>query len=176
MKWTKEQEDLFYRVYTEVFPIIARVTARITNSREAAEEVCHEAMIRYYHRLDQIPDENQAKYWLIRVSKNLALNYVKRKKRERKAYERLLKEPVRDQKSGEDLTIRSETREEVQQALEKIPEKYRVVLVMKEYGDLSYREIGEVLGLSEGNVKVRAFRGREKLAEVLKRGGSGYGA
>jgi RNA polymerase sigma-70 factor (ECF subfamily) len=163
-------------VYKDVFPIIARVTARITSSQEAAEEVCHEAMIRYYNRLDQIPDENQAKYWLIRVSKNLALNYIKRKKRERIAYERLLKEPKRDQKSGEELTIRSETLEEVQQALQQVPEKYRVVLVMKEYGDLSYREIGEVLGLSEGNVKVRAFRGREKLAGLLKRGGGGYGA
>ena len=172
MNWSKEEEARFYRVYKEVFPIIARVTARITNSQEAAEEVCHEAFIRYYHRLDQIPDEAQAKYWLIRVSKNLSLNYIKRKKREKRAYERLLKEPRREEKSGETLVIRREMKKEVKAALEKIPEKYRVVLVMKEYGDLSYREIGEALGLSEGNVKVRAFRGREKLAALLQEGGT----
>lgn len=175
MNWSKEQETRFHRVYKEVFPIIARVTTRITNSREAAEEVCHEAFIRYYNRLDQIPDEPQAKYWLIRVSKNLALNYIKRKKREKKAYERLLKEPKREQKSGETITLQKETRQEVQEALEKIPEKYRVILIMKEYGDLSYKEIGEALGLTEGNVKVRAFRGREKLAAILQQGGS-YGS
>ncbi len=175
MKWNREQETRFQRVYEEVFPIIARVTSRITNSTEAAEEICHEAFIRYYHRLDQIPDEPQAKYWLIRVSKNLALNYIKRKKREKKAYERLLKEPSREQRSGETITIRKETRQEVQRALEQIPEKYRVVLIMKEYGDLSYKEIGDVLGLTEGNVKVRAFRGREKLAGLLQQGGT-YGA
>lgn len=171
MSWSREQEELFRRVYDEVFPIIVRVTARITSSWEAAEEVCHEALIRYYHRLDQIPDQAQAKYWLIRVSKNLALNYIKRKKRERKAYERVLREPQREQVSGETLSIREESLKEVKDALEQIPEKYRTVLVMKEYGGMSYKEIGDILGLSEGNVKVRAFRGREKLLELLKDGG-----
>ncbi|NCN04486.1 MAG: RNA polymerase sigma factor [Spirochaetales bacterium] len=175
MNWSKDQEARFHRVYKEVFPIITRVTSRITNSTEAAEEVCHEAFIRYYARLDQIPDEPQAKYWLIRVSKNLALNYIKRKKREKRAYERLLKEPTREVQSGETLVVRKETRKEVQEALEQIPEKYRVILIMKEYGDLSYKEIGEALGLTEGNVKVRAFRGREKLAALLQQGGN-YGS
>ena len=49
-----------------------------------------------------------------------------------------------------------------------IPYNLRVVLILKEYGKMSYKEIGAALGISEGNVKVRVFRGREKLAKLLK--------
>jgi len=43
----------------------------------------------------------------------------------------------------------------------------RMVLILKEYGDMNYKEIGKVLGISEGNVKVRVFRARERLASLL---------
>ena len=48
-----------------------------------------------------------------------------------------------------------------------LPEKLRVVLIFKEYGEMNYKEIGRVLGISEGNVKVRVFRAREQLAILL---------
>ena len=44
----------------------------------------------------------------------------------------------------------------------------RTVLVLKEYGQLNYKEIGSILGITEGNVKVRVFRARERLLELLK--------
>jgi RNA polymerase sigma-70 factor (ECF subfamily) len=43
-------------------------------------------------------------------------------------------------------------------------------LIFKEYGDLNYKEIGRILGISEGNVKVRVFRARERLSAILNRG------
>ncbi len=49
-----------------------------------------------------------------------------------------------------------------------LPYKLRVVLVLKEYEGLSYREIGSIMGISEGNVKVRVYRGREKLEKIFK--------
>jgi RNA polymerase sigma factor (sigma-70 family) len=55
----------------------------------------------------------------------------------------------------------------VQEALNRLPAKMRMVLILREYGDLNYREIAGILGISEGNVKVRAFRARERLAQLL---------
>ena len=63
--------------------------------------------------------------------------------------------------------MEKETREEIRRALERLPENLRMVLVLKEYGELNYREIGRVLGISEGNVKVRVFRARERLTGLL---------
>lgn len=166
----REREEAFQHVYEDTFPILVRVVYRITGNMDAAEEICQEAFIRYYQRMDSIPDAQQGKYWLIRVSKNLALNHEKRKGRERRAYERAFHEPSQHMKSGEDQVLRGESVDTVQHALDTIPEKLRTVLILKEYGDLSYKEIGRVLGISEGNVKIRVFRAREKLMNNLNAG------
>ena len=44
---------------------------------------------------------------------------------------------------------------------------FREVLILREYGDLNYKEIGKTLGITEGNVKVRVFRAREQLSKLL---------
>ena len=160
----------FERVYEHVYPIIIRIVYRITGRQDVAEELCQEAFIKYYQRMDSFPDVDQAKYWLIRVAKNLALNSAKRSGRERRAYERVYHEPQRTARSGEDEVIRQESEEEVQSALQLLPDKMRTVLVLKEYGQLNYREIGAILGITEGNVKVRVFRARERLLEILTGG------
>jgi RNA polymerase sigma-70 factor (ECF subfamily) len=64
--------------------------------------------------------------------------------------------------------LREETMELVQEALASLPPKLKEVLVLKEYGELNYVEIGKVLGISVANVKVRVHRARERLAKLLE--------
>ncbi|MBN1523315.1 MAG: RNA polymerase sigma factor [Spirochaetales bacterium] len=162
-------ERRFNREYKELFPIIFRVALRVTGDCDAAEDLCHDAFIKYYQRHEPLPDTDQAKYWLIRVVKNMSLNYAKRKTRERKAIGKLQKiEPVFAD-SEEKRVLENETKKEVQDALDKLPYKLRAVLVFKEYGGLNYRDIGKLMGISEGNVKVRVFRAREQLGKILSR-------
>ena len=157
----------FRRLYETVFPILFRVSCRITNNEEAAEDLCQEAFFRLYEKNMVFPNQEEAKYWLIRVVKNASLNYAKRKVREGKAYQRVFREDTRKEETGENILLKKETQEEVREALEKLPEKFKVVLILKEYGELNYKEIGRSLGISEGNVKVRVFRARERLAGLL---------
>jgi len=157
----------FRKLYETVFPILFRVAYRIAGSEEAAEDLCQEAFFRLHEKNMSFPSSDEAKYWLIRVVKNAALNYAKRKVRERKAYQRAFREDTRTVETGENVLVKKETREEVREALEKLPENLRVVLILKEYGELNYKEIGRSLGISEGNVKVRVFRARERLAGIL---------
>ena len=158
----------FRRLYETVFPILFRVAYRITSSEDAAEDLCQEAFFRLYEKNMVFPSPDEAKYWLIRVVKNAALNYAKRKVRERKAYQRFFREDTKIEETGENLLLKKETREEVKEALAKLPESLRIVMILKEYGELNYKEIGRSLGISEGNVKVRVFRARERLAALLK--------
>jgi len=157
----------FRKMYDAAFPILFRVAYRIANNREAAEDLCQEGFFRLYEKNMVFPNPEEAKYWLIRVVKNAALNYAKRKERERKAYQRAFKEDHRQEETGEGLLVKKETRIEVKEALDKLPENLRMVLVLKEYGDMNYKEISKVLGINEGNVKVRVFRARERLAALL---------
>jgi RNA polymerase sigma factor (sigma-70 family) len=158
----------FDTVYETLFPIIYRIAYRIVGEGSAAEDVSQEAFIKYYERETPLPDLNQTKYWLIRVVKNLSYNYEKKKARERKIFLKLKEESSQVTESGEKDVIKKEIKKNVQEALQELPYNLRVVLVLKEYGGLSYKEIGSIVGISEGNVKVRVFRGREKLAKVLK--------
>lgn len=163
--------DFFTNVYNHAFPVVFRVVYRIVNSQELAEEICHDAFLRFYQRVDSFPDVDQATYWLLRVGKNLAFNVSKRKSRERNAYERVLYEPKRELEFADTAILRRESMEAVQRALETLPQNLREVLVLKEYGDLSYQEIAQILHISEGNVKVRAHRGRLRLAKALEEKG-----
>ena len=166
--WSSTPE--FRRLYDSAFPVLFRVAYRVTNSTEAAEDLCQESFFRLYEKNMVFPNPEEAKYWLIRVVKNASLNYAKRKERERKAYQRAFREDFRQEESGEGLLVKKETSEDVQKALDKLPENLRMVLILKEYAEMNYKEIGRVLGISEGNVKVRVFRARERLAALLQGG------
>jgi RNA polymerase sigma factor (sigma-70 family) len=158
----------FNKIYEALFPIIFRVAYRIVGTADIAEDVTHDAFIKYYERKEPLPDLDQTKYWLIRVVKNLSLNYTKKRAREKRAYEKYRDNTYRHPESGEDITLKKEMSKDVKEALDMLPENLRLVLVLKEYADLNYKEIGKVLGISEGNVKVRVFRGRERLLRILK--------
>ena len=76
-------------------------------------------------------------------------------------------EDHRKQDSGETELLKKETQKKTKEALDKLPENLRMVLILREYAELNYKEIGRVLGITEGNVKVRVFRAREQLAKLI---------
>jgi len=161
------REGLFDKVYESLYPVLFRIAYRITGNRTQAEDLCHEAFIKYLQREEPLPDLEQTKYWLIRVLKNFSLNYEKKRSREKRAYGRLQKITKKFSEASDNEFFKEETRNIVQEALNRLPAKLRMVLVLKEYGDLGYKEIAKIMGISEGNVKVRAFRARERLAQML---------
>lgn len=170
----KEQDDrqvIFDRVYRDNAGLLLRIATRITGSDVSGEDVCQEAFFRYYERIGSVPTGEEARYWLIRVVKNLSFNHEKRRARERNAYWKLGRQPLREQyNEGEENVLVREGRQAVRDALDKLPPKYRIVLILKEYEKMSYKEIGESLNLSESNVKVRVFRAREQLSKLLVKG------
>ncbi|MFQ3621046.1 MAG: RNA polymerase sigma factor [Spirochaetales bacterium] len=164
----KKTLDNFHLFYNRVFPQIYRFLHRITKDSMVAEELCQETFIKYLGRKEPFPKEEDARFWVFRVAKNLALNYVKRSGREQKAYERKLKEPTVPVESGEETVLKQEATNYVLKALNQLPKSFREVLILKEYGDLNYQEIASILHISKANVKVRVYRARERLAQYFK--------
>jgi RNA polymerase sigma-70 factor (ECF subfamily) len=166
-------EEVFGELYNTVFPILFLIAWRITGQEEEAEDVIVDAFAKIPERNMDFPSLDDAKYWLIRVVKNAALNAAKRKSRERRAYQKAFRNAAISRSSVyEDSAaplIREETRQEMAAALESLPDSLKGPLILKEYGELNYKEIGRVLGISESNVKVRIFRAREKLAALTAR-------
>lgn len=157
----------FKTIYDASMQMLYKISYRIVNDEEVAEDLVHDSLIKANEKSLVFPSLNDAKYWLIRVVKNASLNYVKRKDRERKAYEKVLYEDHRKSDSGETDLLKKDSIKKAREALQKLPKNLQEVLMLKEYGDLNYKEIGKILGITEGNVKVRVFRAREQLLKLI---------
>jgi RNA polymerase sigma-70 factor (ECF subfamily) len=160
-------ENDLRRLYDATARLLVRVAERIAGSAEAAEDIVHDSFARLVEKRIAFPSQDDAKFWLIRVVKNGALNYAKRKGREARAYERWLRGERESAPGPDEAMMREDSAQRLRGGLALLPENLRAVLVLKEYGGLNYKEIGRVLGISEGNVKVRAFRAREALLARL---------
>jgi RNA polymerase sigma-70 factor (ECF subfamily) len=162
--------ERFNELYKQFYPVLYRIVYRLTGNAMVAEDISQESFIKYYAALDKLPGGEQDRYWLIRVAKNLAFNYGRKVGREGRALVKIGASEPSSQKSYEEDYIALESKSEVQRALNKLPAKLREVLVLREYANFDYKQIASALKLSESNVKVRIFRGREQLAKLLKGG------
>ena len=161
----------FNRLFAGFFDDLYKIAWRICGREDIAEELAQEAFLRYYRRINKLPSGNEAKFWLIRVVKNLAFNYEKRKGREKEALRAMSAEPSRSSiNDGERKVFEDASKEEIRKALLRIPYKLRVVLILKEFSGYHYAEIARILKISEGNVKIRVFRARAHLSGILKEG------
>ncbi len=161
--------NAFRAVYEANYNLLIKVTYHVVYNLDIAEDLTQEAFERFYVKNMTFPNIEEARYWLLRVAKNLALNHIRRNKREIEMVSKVKLDP-RVKSFNEDGAVvleKAETIEEVRKALLLLPEKLRTVLIMKEYGELDYKGIGKVLGISESNVKIRVFRARKKLEEIL---------
>ncbi|MDX9801070.1 MAG: RNA polymerase sigma factor [Spirochaetia bacterium] len=160
----------FEKLYKTIFPIIYKVAYNIIGESNAAEDVCQEAFIKYYNLKYPLPSLDDAKYWMIRVVKNISFNYCKRESRKKKIFDKMKNDPVYSDITGEKEFLLGETKETVNSMLKQLPEKLKAPLVLREFAGLNYREISKVLGISESNVKVRIFRARETLQKLISPG------
>ena len=161
-----DSED-FRKLYDSTMQLLFKVAYRIVDEEEAAEDLVHDSYIKANEKKLVFPSIDDAKYWLLRVVKNASLNYAKRKVREAKAYHKVLYEGRQQMESGETDLLKKEAVEKAKAALDKLPPKLKEVLILREYADLNYKEIGQTLGITEGNVKVRVFRAREQLSKII---------
>jgi len=153
-------------------------TARYLLGRsEDAEDVTQEAFIRLWHQRDQI-EIASARYWLLRVSRNLCLDALRRRKvrerargpeRDRVGIEipeddgRERRLEVSDLGSGALHTEMALDIQRLVQAMKELKEPQRSIILLREVQDLTYEEIAETLDLSLSAVKVYLHRARKKI-------------
>ena len=94
-------DEDFRAIYEALMPVIYKVAYNIVREGDIAEDICHDSLIKMTEKKMEFPSIDDAKYWLIRVTRNASLNHVKRCGRERKAYAKALKEDTRKVDTGE---------------------------------------------------------------------------
>lgn len=151
---------------------------RMVHSQAVAEELAQEVFLRVYRSRESYRAEAKFTTWLYRIATNLAVNHARDTKHERAAQNVYLDVP--DEETGttpeiadDELTVEQRLlRDERMAAIRKhvmaLPERQRMAVLMHKYQGLDYRQIGEVLKLSESATKSLLFRAYQTLREKLK--------
>ena len=156
-------EEIVKRYQRRVYGVAYRIVRR----HDVADDVAQEAFIRAYQALERFDPGRPFGPWIFRIAANLAVNHV----RSPEARESSLPEGHAETPSAAPDPLggllERESREVLDAALASLPAGQRAVLVLRAVEGLSYREIAEGLGISQGTVMSRLFRARERLATAL---------
>ncbi len=146
---------------------VLRMVVGMTGDIDVAMDIVQESFIRAYHALDRF-EEGQPFYpWLSTIATNLTLNHLRKSKRQIS-----LDDSYREQADPAPDPLEKLQTEENQRrfmdAVQKLPDEYRTVFVLRTFEQLSYDEIAARLKISMGTVDSRLFRARRRLMEELK--------
>ncbi|MGI9104480.1 MAG: RNA polymerase sigma factor [Terriglobales bacterium] len=151
---------------------------RMTHNTSVAEELAQEVFLRVYRSRETYNAEAKFSTWLYRIATNLAVNHARDTKHERP--ELAVNLDVPDAETGvlpdladmtpnaEQVLLRRERLAAIRQHVENLPERQRMAVLMHKYEGMDYRQIAEVLKLSESATKSLLFRAYETLRDKLK--------
>ena len=173
---SEDERDKFERVYNKYRGLMLHKAYGILRDRMLAEDAVSEAFIRIYRNLRKIddPESNRTAAFVSIIARNAALSLLRTRKRT--ADEQSLTDAYIDDADTEEAVLSSLATRDLYTALDALGEDFKRVFVLKYAYDLSHREIGKLLGMSENNVTVRLHRVRKKLAALLPEGGDGLEA
>jgi RNA polymerase sigma-70 factor (ECF subfamily) len=169
MKPVKGDREAFGAIVEQYQRAIFNVAYRMVNDYEDAMDITQSAFIKAYENLDSYDPSHKFFSWLYRIAVNESLNHVSKRKRQT----RLAYEPADSSEYGghgrspDDPVEQSETDAMLQSALVSLKFDYRLVVILRHFLSLSYREIGEIIDVPEKTVKSRLYSARQRLSELL---------
>jgi RNA polymerase sigma-70 factor (ECF subfamily) len=155
---------------------IYRLALRMLNSPQDAEDVLQETFLKAYRGLKFFDGRAKVSTWLFRIGTNEALMLLRKHKPELVSIDEPLETMEGEQEPvqivdwcclPEDELMSKEARDHLSEAVDQLPERLRVVFILRELEDLSTEETADVLGLSETAVKTRLSRARMRLRQDL---------
>ena len=140
---------------------------RMLNNAQDAEDAVQEIFLRAYCRLNTYDPERRLITWLLTIGSNYCIDRLRRRRFNWLTLDDVVFWLPSTRPGPERSAIEGERRAEVQQALQRLPENYRQVTVLRYWNDFSYQEIAQATGLTERAVKTRLHRARKMLSDVL---------
>ena len=151
---------------------------RMVHNEAVAEELAQEVFMRVYRSRESYRAEAKFSTWLYRIATNLAVNHARDTRHERTAATLELDavdaetgttpEVADDDPNIEQRILREERMAAIRNQIKALPERQRMAVLMHKYQEMDYRQIGEVLKLSESATKSLLFRAYQTLRESLK--------
>jgi RNA polymerase sigma factor (sigma-70 family) len=164
------EQDAFAVLVERYKDAVQNLAYRMLSNATEAEDVTQEVFVRAYTQLATYKSAHKFSTWLLSIASHLAIDQLRRR--------RFLALPLEDVPflewiadlgvGPEQSALEGEQQDEIQAYLQRLPSKYRAVIVLRYWYDLSYEEIGTALNLTPALVKARLHRARELLARYIK--------
>lgn len=152
-----------FQLYKLYYRPMYSVCMRIINNETEAEDVMQESFLKAFSKIDTYKGEVSFGAWLKRIVINRSLDYLKKRK---------VKFEEINEKTNQLPDFQMETKEvniqAIKDAIQKLPDGYRVVLSLFLIEGYDHEEISEILGISNSNSRTQYLRAKNKLRELLK--------
>ena len=144
---------------------VYRVVFRLVGDPEQAEECTQDTFVKAFAQLDRFRGESSLSTWLHAIAVSMGLSALRRRKRRFQREADL--EEASQLSAGEPGSSEPDLKERLRQAIDGLPEKLRVTVVLHDIEGFTHAEIARMTGVPEGTCKTRLMGGRAKLREAL---------
>ncbi|GAX88773.1 RNA polymerase [Effusibacillus lacus] len=171
MNRVNEWESLYQEYGDDVY----RFLMYFIGNRNDAEDLLNETFIKVFRNLHQFDNRSGIKTWILSISRNVALDHIRKKERLKALNLVLQKEPVDDPQLPDHLLQMNERKRILYEAIQSLIPNYRIVVILRGIQEFSLAEIASILGWKESKVKITLHRAMKALREILEKEVALYG-
>ncbi len=154
---------------------VVGTVAKMLGDFSDAEDVAQQVFVRIWKSAPRYTPSAKFTTWMFTITRNLVFNEIRRRQRkpavslEEREIDFHLQPPQDEKLRPDEEAIHQELEVAINAAIQELPEKQRIAVILRRYEELPYEEIGEILGLSLGAVKSLLFRARGQLKDSLQK-------
>ena len=166
----------FEQIVLQTERAVYNLALSIVKKKEDAEDVTQETYLRLWRAASELKLESSLKLYILRTARNLALDLIRKNSKRDEIdtvildaegeFEIDIADDSPDSRPDESY-LRKIEKEVVRRSIEELPSAAREIIVLRDIEGLSYTEIAEMLGLTEGTLKSKLFRARERLRKII---------
>lgn len=154
----------------DVLPLknrLFRLALRITLRREEAEDIVQDTLMRVWNNRDEMKTVQNIEAYAMTICRNLALDLCAKKERQNISLEETEHDTTDPAETPDEAMMKSEMRQRIADTINALPEKQRTAMQLREVEGKTYKEIAQIMSLTESDVKINIFRARNTIREHL---------
>lgn len=170
-------QQYFRQLYDSYQNKVYNTTFGFVHNTEDAQDITQEVFVELYHSLKTFRGDSTLSTWIYRIAVNKSLNHLRKKKNfsffsgfhkgAKDDQKTVLSELEDPQLNPSDTLENIELQQQLQRAVDALPEKQRTAFILEKFEDLSYKEIAQVMNTSLSSVESLLFRARQNLQKIL---------
>ncbi len=161
-------QEAFRQIVERYQGAVYNLAYRMLGTPEEAEDAAQEIFVRIYRQLGRYDMERKFSTWTLAIATNYCIDQLRRRRMQFVPLQNIIPWARARESGPEGEALSSESRDEMQRLLKRLPEKYRAPLVLRYWEELSCAEIAEILGVPEGTIKTQIHRARKQLGKMLE--------